>query len=259
VNSPEILKRLVRRFGLLAVLTLLGAIAGGIYSSLVTPTYQAQAYVVASAEAGEGPAALNFAQAYGRIATKGPVADKAATKLGTTKGLDQVTASTSPDTPVIEITATGTDAKQTAAVANAVAQSLVEFGATRKTETRVTLTVLAAATVPGSPSSPKPPLEIAVGAAGGLLIGGLAVLAGVGRVKQQVEVADERYQVAQIVQPQQLGQPAVQQPTMQALTVSYSADGQPQFEPQPNFDRQPDTDQKIVGRAVVIYQQEDPR
>ena len=259
MNSPEILKRLVRRFGLLAVLTLLGAIAGGIYSSLVTPTYQAQAYVVASAEAGEGPAALNFAQAYGRIATKGPVADKAATKLGTTKGLDQVTASTSPDTPVIEITATGTDAKQTAAVANAVAQSLVEFGATRKTETRVTLTVLAAATVPGSPSSPKPPLEIAVGAAGGLLIGGLAVLAGVGRVKQQVEVADERYQVAHIVQPQQLGQPAVQQPTMQALTVSYSADGQPQFEPQPNFDRQPDTDQKIVGRAVVIYQQEDPR
>jgi capsular polysaccharide biosynthesis protein len=255
VNSPEILKRLVRRFGLLAVLTLLGAIAGGIYSALATPTYQAQAYVVASAEAGEGPAALNFAQAYGRIATKGPVADKAATKLGSTKGLDQVTASTSPDTPVIEITATGTDAKQTAAVANAVAQSLVEFGATRKTETRVTLTILAAANVPASPSSPRPPMEAAIGGAGGLLIGGLAVLAGVGRAKKnEPALVDERYQVAQIVQP-----PAVAQPTMQALTVSYNADGQPSFEAQPNFDQQSSTDQKIVGRAVVIYQQQEPR
>jgi capsular polysaccharide biosynthesis protein len=181
VNAPDILKRLVRRFGLLVVLTLVGAIAGGVYTVVKTPTYAAQAYVVVTAEAGESIAAVNYAQAYGRIATTGAVADKAAAALGSRAGLNQVTASTSPDAPVIEITATGTNAKRTAAVANAVAQALVDFGATRKSETRVGLAVLTQASVPTSPSSPKPPLEIVVGAAGGLLIAGLAVLAGVGR------------------------------------------------------------------------------
>ena len=52
------------------------------------------------------------------------------------------------------------------------AQALVDFGATRKAETRVGLPMLAAAITPTAPSSPKPPLELAVGAAAGLLVGG---------------------------------------------------------------------------------------
>src|SRR5712691_7433689 len=166
LTSPAILRRLVRRFGLLVLLTLLGATAGGAYGALQKPTYVAQSYVVATGQPGDPPA-VNFAQAYGRIVTTGPVADRAATALGSNRDLSHVTASTSPDTPVIEITATGTDAKRTAAVANAVAQALVDFGATRKDQTRVTLSVLAAASVTTAPASPKPPLELAVGAAAG--------------------------------------------------------------------------------------------
>jgi capsular polysaccharide biosynthesis protein len=181
MRTPEILKRLVRRFGLLVLLTVLGALAGGAYAALKTPTYQARAYVVVTAEAGEGPAAISFAQAYGRVATKGPAAERAAAKLGGTSELTQVTASTSPDAPVIEIVATHTGAARSAEVANAVAQGLVDFAATRKAETRVTVSILANAAVPSSPSSPKPPLELAVGAAAGLLLAGLATLAGVGR------------------------------------------------------------------------------
>src|SRR5690348_5894801 len=109
------LRQLLWRGGLIAALTLLGAVAGAVYDLVKTPTYVAQAYVVVTGEPGDSPAALNFAQAYGRIVTTGPVADKAAATLGSRDGLANVTAATSPDTPVIEITATGTDPKRTAA------------------------------------------------------------------------------------------------------------------------------------------------
>jgi len=181
LNSPEILRRLVRRFGLLLLLTLIGGTAGAVYSSLKTPTYTAKAYVVAIGDAGESITALNFAQAYGRIATSGPVLAKAGATLTDKTGLTRVTAATSPDAPVIAVTATGTSARHAAELANAVANALADYGSTRKAETHVTLALFAGATTPASPSSPKPPMELAVGAAGGLLIGGLAVLAGVGR------------------------------------------------------------------------------
>jgi uncharacterized protein involved in exopolysaccharide biosynthesis len=183
-TPATILARLVRRFGLLVAVTALGAAAGGTYGAVKTPVYQAQAYVVLTAEPGEPFAAVNFAQAYGRIATDGPVAEAAATALGSRDGLSAVTATTSPDAPVIEITATGADATRTAAVANAVATALADYATARKAQTRVSASVLAPAATPTAPSSPKPPLELAVGAAAGLLLGGLAALAGVGRARR---------------------------------------------------------------------------
>ncbi|MFG1603996.1 Wzz/FepE/Etk N-terminal domain-containing protein [Actinoplanes sp. NPDC049265] len=182
MKSREILRRLVRRFGLLLLLTALGGGAGATYAAVKTPTYTAKAYVVTIGAGAEPIVALNYAQAYGRIATTGPILATAGQTLGADRsGLSRVTASTSPDAPVIEITATGTSPDRTATVANAVANGLIALGDTRKGETRVGLAMLAAATPPARPTSPKPPMELAVGAAAGLLIGGLAVLAGVGR------------------------------------------------------------------------------
>jgi capsular polysaccharide biosynthesis protein len=247
-TPTEILRRLVRRFGLLVALTLLGAAAGALYAAVKTPTYIAQAYVVVTAQPGESPVAVNFAQAYGRILTTGPVADRAAAKLGSRKELAQVTASTSPDTPVIEITATGTDGKRTADVANAVAQALVDFGNTRTDQTRVGVSVLALASVPDAPASPKPPLELAIGAAAGLLVGGLSVLAGVG--KSTVDRADRVDRVVRAA----VGQPAGELEHGTRAIAFYSEPARPEYvgfpEPVPQSD-------KIVGRAVVIYQ--DPR
>jgi capsular polysaccharide biosynthesis protein len=181
--TAQILRRLMHRFGLLLILTVLGGTAGAVYSATKTPTYQATAYVVVTADAGEPFAAVNFAQAYGRVATTGPVAANAAKTIGAGApgDLARVTASTSPDAPVIEITASGTDAGRVQIVANAVAQGLIDFATTRKNETRVGVSMLAQAAEPSRPSSPKPPLELAVGAAAGLLLAGLAALAGVGR------------------------------------------------------------------------------
>ena len=98
-TSAQMLRHLVRRFGLLVLLTLLGAIAGGAYGALKTPTYVAQAYVVVTGQPGEPATAVNFAQAFGRIVTTGPVADKAAAALGSSEDLKQVTTRRSSRSP----------------------------------------------------------------------------------------------------------------------------------------------------------------
>jgi capsular polysaccharide biosynthesis protein len=182
LKPTEILRRLVRQVGLLVLLTLIGGIAGAVYSATRTPSYTAKALVLVIGAPGDAPTAISFAQAYGRIATEGAVVEEAAATLGPAAGgLSQVTASTSPEAPVIEITATNSTPVRTAQVANAVATTLVSFANQRRDDTRVTASVLGAASVPTTPASPNPPVELAVGAVTGLLVGGLAVLAGVGR------------------------------------------------------------------------------
>jgi hypothetical protein len=119
-----------------------------------------------------------------------------------------VTAATSPDAPVIEITATAGSARHAAELANAVADALADYGSVRRTETNVGLSLLAGATTPERPSSPRPPLELAVGACAGLLIGGLAVLAGAGRSTVQEEAADEETEAAPVHYDADVAEPA---------------------------------------------------
>lgn len=268
MKAPEILRRLVRRFGLLLLLTLVGGIAGAAYSALKTPTYTAKAYVVAvSTGAQSDPiAALNFAQAYGRVATSDPVLAKAGVLLGADRsGLREATSSTSPDAPVIELTATGSDPAHTAAVANSLGAALVEYGDNRKADTKVGLSLLAGAMTPSRPSSPRPPMELAVGAAGGLLIGGLAVLAGVGRpaaAEERAEPVDDdvdetpgpipaqRYQMADMEAIEQF--PDEEPP--KAIT-SYRATATPAYLMSDEDDPVPL--QRAYGRAVVAQEDED--
>jgi capsular polysaccharide biosynthesis protein len=182
----EIRRLLLRRLWLLPLLTILGGVLGAAYAALQTPAFTATAYVVATANEGDSIGALNFAQAYGRVATSGPVLAKAGVLLGAgRRQFDSVTASTSPDAPVVEIRATEQSAQRAADVANAAAEALVAYGVARRSDTHVGLAVLAGAVTPAEPSSPSPPLELIVGAAGGLLIGGLTVLARVGRPEQR--------------------------------------------------------------------------
>jgi len=271
VKSREILRRLVRRFGLLLLLTLIGGAAGAAYSALKTPTYTAKAYVVAVSTSAQGDpiSALNFAQAYGRVATSDPVLAKAGVLLGADQGgLRQATAATSPDAPVIEITATGPKAEHTAAVANSVANALVEYGGNRKAETRVSLSLLAGAIAPTRPSSPKPPMELAVGAAGGLLIGGLAVLAGVGRPAARAK--DEPTEPAEVAEPQP---PRYQMAEVDAIEeadhgidvlpraiTTYRATATPTYvitdSDSDDVERPAIPAQRIVGRAVVSQEED---
>jgi capsular polysaccharide biosynthesis protein len=181
-KSAEILQKLVRRLGLLVLTAAIGALGGYLYGANKTPTYTSQAFVLVVGAPGEAVAAVNFAQAYGRMVTQGPIAEAASKTLGpAAEGLSRVTASTSPEAPIIEITAMGGNSGQTADVANAVAGALVDFGIKYRNQTHVDMALIAPATPPSAPTSPNPPMALAVGTVVGLLVGGLAVLAGVGK------------------------------------------------------------------------------
>lgn len=188
MNPSSNPRRTIRRLILALLLSVIGGAAGATYAAVKTPSYTAKAYLVATASGSDPATALNFAQAYGRIATSGPVLATARGRLADTSGLSDVRSATSPDAPVVEIVATGTSARHTADLANAVAAALGDYAAKRSRDTTVKLSVLAPATVPERPTSPKPPLELAVGAAAGLLIG---VLAGLGGGREESPTAPE--------------------------------------------------------------------
>ncbi|MEV6841900.1 hypothetical protein [Actinoplanes sp. NPDC051411] len=170
--SPPLLRRPIGRFGLVLSLTLIGGSAGLAYGVQAPPEYTARAYVVTT-----GDAAVAYAPVYGRVATSGPVLAQAAVLLGADpSGLDEVTASASPASPVIEVTARSSSAARSATVANAAARALAAYGADREPALHVGLTVLAPATVPAHPSSSSPWCELVIGTSAGLLAGAVAAL-----------------------------------------------------------------------------------
>jgi capsular polysaccharide biosynthesis protein len=185
-GAAEILNGLVRRWWLVAVLVVAGALAGFGFAAASTPIYTSNAYVVVVAQnTGDNTSAVSYAQAYARIAEQGDVLDAAATaSKGTTTAAQlrrQVRASSSPDAPIIEITGSASSPGNAANLANLVAGGLITTANRHGTDTRVSLALLSRAAPPADPSSPQRTVDVAVGAAAGLLLGGLAVLAGAGR------------------------------------------------------------------------------
>jgi capsular polysaccharide biosynthesis protein len=171
---------LLRRCWPIVAAVPLGAVAGGVYATVAPAQYQANAYVmVVPSTVGDSNTAVDFAQAYGRVITQPEIllSASASTGVPVAKLTPLVQAVTSPDAPMIQITGTAATASRSAAEANAVAHSLVAFGNDASKQTNVKLLTFAAAARPASPSSPSRTLDIAVGAAAGLLVGGLGVMA----------------------------------------------------------------------------------
>ncbi|MFC9329942.1 Wzz/FepE/Etk N-terminal domain-containing protein [Kitasatospora sp. NPDC057015] len=172
-------RQLARRWWPVALAVPLGAAAGAGYAAVVHPVYAANAYVVVVPQSpGDGASAVNFAQAYGRLAGQPQVLGPAAATTGhTTSDLAAlVHGTTSPDAPMIEITGTGPEPKEAARAADAVAKSLVAFANPSTPETGVKLVPLAAAAEPDQPTSPSGRLDVAVGGAAGLLLGALVMM-----------------------------------------------------------------------------------
>ncbi|GJF30866.1 hypothetical protein KNE206_35660 [Kitasatospora sp. NE20-6] len=180
MSDPRRSAPALRRWWPLALAVPLGAAAGAGYAAVAPVVYTANSYVVVVAQSpGEGGAAVNFAQAYGRLAGQPQVLAAAAAKTGrTVSALESaVRGTTSPDAPVIEITGTGPAAADAVKAADAVAASLIAFAGTSASDTGVKLVPLARAASPDAPSSPSAALDTAVGAAAGVLVGALAVMA----------------------------------------------------------------------------------
>ncbi|MYS53981.1 lipopolysaccharide biosynthesis protein, partial [Streptomyces sp. SID6013] len=163
----------------LAAGVLAGGVIGAGYGLLATPQYTATSYVVAVAADESDPAsALGFAQAYGRVATQlavlGDAQMWADVPVATLER--SVRTATSPDAPMVSVTATSADPEEAADMANAVARALTRHADASADDTRVELRQFARATEPTEPSSPSAAVTGLVGASAGGLLGGLALL-----------------------------------------------------------------------------------
>jgi len=185
-TPPRRLRGTLRRlralppWSLLAAGTLTGALAGGAYGALMPPAYSASAYVVAVPTTKSDPqAALGFAQAYGRVATQLAVLGDAQVWAGVPVRTlrESVRSATSPDAPMVAVTATSARPDLAADMANAVTGAMTRHATHTKNATHVELRQFSRAIKPTEPSSASPALTGLVGASAGGLLGGLALLA----------------------------------------------------------------------------------
>lgn len=164
---------------LLAAGVLLGGVLGSSYGALRTPQYSATSYVVAVPTKQSDPAAaLGFAQAYGRVATQLAVLGDAQVWAGVPVSTlrESVRTATSPDAPMVAVTASSDRPDLAADIANAVSRSLTRHANDAENSTHVELLQFSRAIEPAEASSASPALTGLVGASAGGLLGGLALL-----------------------------------------------------------------------------------
>ncbi len=133
-----------------------GVLVGGGFGVFQTPQYTATSYVVGVQQAKADPAtALGFAQAYGRVAAQVAVLGDAQVEAGMTPAQlrDSVQVATSPDAPMISISARSDRPSAAALTANAVARSLATNANHAKDSTQVKLLTFSRALEPTEPSS----------------------------------------------------------------------------------------------------------
>ncbi|MEV0121194.1 lipopolysaccharide biosynthesis protein [Streptomyces sp. NPDC050703] len=167
------------RWTALPACALLGLLAGTGYGVLQTPQYTATSYVVVVPQGKTDPAAaLGYAQAYGRVAKQLAVIGDAqvAAGMSPTRLQDSIQVATSPDAPMIAISASATTPGSAALTANAVARSLSTGADHSKESTQVELLPFSRALDPAEPSSLSAGVTALVGGCAGGLIGGLALL-----------------------------------------------------------------------------------
>ncbi|APY87201.1 lipopolysaccharide biosynthesis protein [Streptomyces alfalfae] len=167
------------RWTALPACALVGLLAGTGYGVLKTPRYTATSYVLAVPQGKSDPAtALGYAQAYGRVAKQLAVIGDAQVAAGMSPtGLrDSIQVATSPDAPMIAISASAARPSTAAITANAVARALSTGANHSKDSTQVKLLPFSRALDPAEPSSLSPGVTALVGGCAGGLLGGLALL-----------------------------------------------------------------------------------
>ncbi|MFB4319654.1 glycosyltransferase [Actinomadura sp. 21ATH] len=181
------------RIGIVLALAVTGLLAGLGYGLYKAPAYSATSYVLIVSQHTDGPpVAVSFAQAYGRLAALPETLAWAADPLprrDLAQAGERIQASTSPDTPLVRLTATAGSPRQAARFANTAADALVRYGNAHQRDTGVRVALMSTAAAPLSPSSPNPPLNVAVGTATGILLGGLAAAAATARTRRLRQAA----------------------------------------------------------------------
>ncbi|MGY0490199.1 lipopolysaccharide biosynthesis protein [Streptomyces sp. WG-D5] len=171
--------RRLPRWWPLPVGIVVGALAGGTYGAVSAPQYTATSYVIAVPTKKSDPmSALGFAQAYSRVATQVAVLADAQESAGVSVRTlkSQVRAETSPDAPMVALTATAAEPDRAKTMADAVARALTSSASEAKSDTHVKLLRFTKAVAPTEPSTPSTALTTLVGGCAGGLLGGLALL-----------------------------------------------------------------------------------
>jgi len=180
-SVPAPLARSARRFAAILAIVLVGFLGGLGYGLLKPPSYTATAFVLVVGQPDAGIAAVQFAQAYTRLA---PLPE---TLAWSSKGLPpsererarrNLQASSSPDAPLVRLTGTADTPVRAAEYANAAADALVRYGTAHQQETGVRVALMTQAEAPIAPSAPNLTMSVAVGTATGLLLAGLVAATG---------------------------------------------------------------------------------
>lgn len=181
--------RILRKYwALILALALAGLAAAALYSLTKTPEYSSSSKVFVSTQSSDSLSELTQGNTYSQQRVKTyvnlvstPIVLQpviAALELDVTAGqlAGQVSASSTADTTIIQITATSEDPVLAAELANTTAESLT--GVVSKIETSedgasspVRLTRVQEANVPNQPGSPNVPLNLTLGTVIGLALG----------------------------------------------------------------------------------------
>lgn len=180
-ETGQVLRLLLRRWPILLAGIALGVGGAILASDLMPPSYSASSYVlVVPAREADGSNAINYAQAYARIATNQAVVQNALSDYGIAvepgKLRQLVSASASPDAPLIEITARDREPEGAARLANVVATGLTSYSTARAQDTGYRVRPFTRAVPPSRASSPNRVLNTILGVSIGLLLAGLLAL-----------------------------------------------------------------------------------
>lgn len=189
-QTSDILQVLVRRFWIIVLGFIIGGALGIFASQLMTPVYQSNVYLLVVPSSGnfgtqtpsdyEQKLRNDYTQAYSRIATDPAVIGESVRESGV--GVDPsdirkvVNVTPSSTAPILQVTVNFQDPEGASTLANAVARGLNSYTAKQSTDSGYRADVMAEATPPTSPVAPGWKLNIAVGAAVGLLVGGVVAL-----------------------------------------------------------------------------------
>lgn len=173
---------LVRFWLMIVIVSVAAAAASFIGARALTPTYTATATQLVKAVPGVGGTANYEAAQYAVARAKSypsfvysiPVLEGVRSDLGNVESVDDLrhdlSATNPADTPLVQLTATGTTAAESQLKANSLARNLALFVSQIETvggKSPVIVETAVQAAVPESPTSPQVPLFVAVGALAG--------------------------------------------------------------------------------------------
>lgn len=240
VDLRHYLRVLRRGWLLLTVITVLALGAAAAFTLLMPPTYQTESRIYVSVnnaadvnDLGQGTIySQEIVRSFGELVTSSSVLQPVIDDLGLPETpvelAEQIDVDVQTGTVILEVAVSDEDPERTAAIADALNESLIETVQsltpdTDGNETLITLTTVEEPTVPLSPESPKPPVILGLGLVAGLSLG-IAALALRETLDTRVRAEED---ITEITDVTVLGRVSFDRQIQQGVLVSQADAGSP--------------------------------